>query len=136
MKGPHAAAVAQGIIAQARVLGGSLGIAASSAILSRKAQIAGAGAGQLGFLHHGAGGSNATSEGQRTLAREIYARAFTDDMYIGLAVALLGASCSLGIYRRRRMTPLEHRNAKIREEIERRQERFDPDDLDPYQILE
>ena len=115
-------AVAQGIIAQARVLGGSLGIAASSAILSRKADVAGSP--RLGLLQHGGSAGNDVSEQQRTLAREIYPSAFTDDMYVGLGMAALGAICAIAIYRKKRHTIIEHRTVKIGEEIKRRRDRY------------
>lgn len=98
-------ATAQGILAQVRVLGGSIGIAASSAILNVK----------LHPYTEGAQASNQLPEGgltslppqQQAIIRSVYTSALKDSMIA--CSALLGAGVLLAglVYRKNRMLPFE-----------------------------
>jgi hypothetical protein len=72
-------ASAQGIVAQARVLGGSIGIAASSAVLGGM----GVKAGRLGMVVD---------------EREVYAKAFRETMWICAVVGCIALVASVGTY--------------------------------------
>lgn len=75
-------AVAQGVVAQARVLGGSIGIAASSAIL-------------------GSIGAKATKLGGVVDERTIYAKAFSKTMWVCTIVACIAVVLSAGTYQKK-----------------------------------
>ena len=107
-------ATAQGVIAQARVFGGSLGIAASSALLARKAVAAGS---SLASFQHGTGGL------PKAAARDLYAGAFRDDMFVGLGMAALALLSALAVFQKKRQSIMERRNAKIMQEVQRRSQK-------------
>ncbi|KAF9870111.1 major facilitator superfamily transporter [Colletotrichum karsti] len=76
-------APAQGIIAQVRILGGSLGIAASTAILGTKMRQELAGVlkpDQMASIH---GGGMDLTQSQATAVRQVYADSFQQDMKVG-----------------------------------------------------
>lgn len=75
-------AVAQGVVAQARVLGGSIGIAASSAIL-------------------GSIGAKAMKLGEVVDERSVYAQGFSKTMWVCAIVACIAVVLSAGIYQKR-----------------------------------
>lgn len=85
-------AVATGIVAQARLLGGSIGIAAFSAVLGRLA----------GQEHHGAsvGATTGLSTEALDLVRMAYADAFTETMKICAAFAGVAVLCGLASHKK------------------------------------
>lgn len=77
-------AIAQGIVAQARVLGGSIGIAASTAILGMMVEHA----------------THETPSNPAAAERIAYAKAFSKTMWVSAILACLGLMFSVGTYRR------------------------------------
>lgn len=75
-------AIAQGVIAQARVLGGSIGIAASTAI--------------VGGLSEKAG-----TERREVGERAVYAKAFSETMWVCAVVACVALVFSVGTYQKK-----------------------------------
>lgn len=112
-----APATAQGIIAQVRVLGGSIGIAASSAILSVRASRVTGGALNTELMLH----SDLTklSPEQQEGVRMIYTLALKDDMIVCSALLAAGVFVSAFAYRKGRMSP-EELGRKRREQEEGR----------------
>ncbi|WPH02506.1 Hypothetical protein R9X50_00537100 [Acrodontium crateriforme] len=91
-------AVAQGVVAQARVLGGSIGIAASTAILgaTQRREIASA--------HQSA----ATGSAVQTLAvRQAYADAFQRTMQVAAVIACVTVVLTVGTWQRHPLTMAE-----------------------------
>jgi hypothetical protein len=93
-------AVAQGIVAQARVLGGSIGIAASSAIV---------------------GGMSAKA-GQAVDERVVYAKAFSKTMWICAVVSCIALVLSVGTYQKATVQTSQsssevEENASMRQEV-------------------
>lgn len=81
-----------------RILGGSIGIAASSAVLAQtlRSQLAGvADPRQLASLEHHAHGF---TESQMTAVREAYAGAFQEEMRVCAAVAGVGIVAALAAW--------------------------------------
>ncbi|CCF37691.1 major facilitator superfamily transporter [Colletotrichum higginsianum] len=113
-------APAQGIIAQVRILGGSLGIAASTAILGTfiRSDLAGVVSPEQLSSLHGAG-MNLT-EAQATSVRQAYTDSFRKDMHVGTILSGIAILFSLGVYRRNRITFEEQRQMHINIEVERR----------------
>ncbi|KAK3323565.1 major facilitator superfamily transporter [Cercophora scortea] len=114
-------APAQAILAQVRTLGGSIGIAASSAILGIKTRSALAGVvtdAELAGL--GSKVSNLSPE-QWTAIRTAYTDAFREDMIICCAVLALGTVCSMGVYRRNRLSVQELEKRRHHEERQRKE---------------
>ena len=104
-------------MAQIRIFGGSIGIAASSAILGVKQRT------QLG----GVVSSSALTSGVKDLTatqlraiRKAYNDSFTEAMMVCAIVAGVGILLTLGVYRRNRVTVEEQRKGQIRAEVERR----------------
>ncbi|KAK0645606.1 major facilitator superfamily domain-containing protein [Cercophora newfieldiana] len=93
-------ATAQGIIAQVRVLGGSIGIAASSAILSVRSSSAAGGAVNAQLLLHS--GLHGLSPEQQEVVRRIYTLALRDDMIVCASLLGLGVLISGLAYRKDR----------------------------------
>lgn len=91
-------AVAQGIIAQVRILGGSLGIAASTAILSTSQRHQA----HLQPSHLVTITKTASDEQSRAL-RAIYADSFSEDMKVAAAVAGAAVLATTLVYRRARV---------------------------------
>lgn len=93
-------AVSQGVIAQARVLGGSIGIAASSAILgaTTRSQLTGlVTPAQLSSLQASA---KTLTEEQLHAIRQAYSDSFSEGMKVCAAVAAVCAVATLMTYRR------------------------------------
>ncbi|WQF83402.1 Putative sugar transporter, major facilitator superfamily, MFS transporter superfamily [Colletotrichum destructivum] len=113
-------APAQGIIAQVRILGGSLGIAASTAILGTfiRSDLAGVVSPEQLSSLHGAG-MNLT-EAQATSVRQAYTDSFRKDMHVGTILSGIAILFSLVVYRRNRITFEEQRQMHINIEVERR----------------
>ncbi|KAL2016161.1 hypothetical protein VTK56DRAFT_4129 [Thermocarpiscus australiensis] len=114
-------ASAQGIIAQVRILGGSIGIAASSAVLGAKTR------GELGdgsvspeLLAHLASDPASFSPEQWAGIRRVYTDALREDMIVCCAVLAAAVVCTLGIYRRGRVSIEEMLKQRHRAEGERR----------------
>ncbi len=103
-------------MAQVRVLGGSIGIAASSAILAVQEKSQLAGVVPPGALSMGTSGLTAV---QYTAVRQTFADAFTKDMQVSAAVAGVSILFALGTYRRNRPTMAEMRRQQIENEKER-----------------
>ncbi|OLN97342.1 putative transporter C3H1.06c 3 [Colletotrichum chlorophyti] len=114
-------APSQAIVAQVRILGGSLGIAASTAILgnSIREELAGGGMRpeQLSSLH---GSRMNLTESQVTALRQVYADSFRKDMQVCAILSGISMLIGLGVYRRNRVTIEEQRQLHIRKEVERR----------------
>ncbi|RYC60615.1 hypothetical protein CHU98_g5593 [Xylaria longipes] len=113
-------APAQGIVAQVRVFGGSLGIAASSAILgvSLQAQVGGSVTPQQIASVEGGGADLAPSD--LAAIRRAYADAFREDMRVCTIIAGIALLWALGTYGRKRVNRTEQREQQVREETERR----------------
>lgn len=90
---PEDGAVATGIVSQARLLGGSIGIAAFSAVLG----------GLMGQSHHGASVGETAGLSPETLTsiRSAYADAFTETMKICAVFAGVAVLCGLASYKKR-----------------------------------
>ncbi|KJR87158.1 major facilitator superfamily transporter multidrug resistance [Sporothrix schenckii 1099-18] len=93
--GDHAAS--QGIIAQARVLGGSIGIAASSAILARQ-ELAKLGTVVTTDVPADLTGDSPTA----VLVRQVFNAAFTENMRICAVISAVGIVVACGTYTRNR----------------------------------
>ncbi|CAJ2503880.1 Uu.00g112740.m01.CDS01 [Anthostomella pinea] len=96
-------AVAQGAVAQARVLGGSIGIAVCSIIFNTKV------ANELGSrmdpkdlaaLHHSPTISSLLPDDIQVLVKSVYASAFTDDITVMIGIAAVGVVTSCFAYER------------------------------------
>ncbi|KAK1596271.1 major facilitator superfamily transporter [Colletotrichum navitas] len=113
-------APAQAIIAQVRILGGSLGIAASTAILGNfiRKDLTGVVSPEYLSSVHGVGMS--LTEAQAAAVRQAYTDSFRKDMQVGTILSGIGILLSLGIYRRNRVTFEEQRQMQIKTEVERR----------------
>ncbi|KAK4165170.1 major facilitator superfamily transporter [Cladorrhinum sp. PSN259] len=115
-------ATAQGLLAQVRILGGSIGIAVSSALLAAKARdIMGPGALNPEMLAHVNHTGTTISAEQWMMIGSIYTEAIRDDMVICCAVLGVGALCSLTIYRRHRLPVDEIMRQRLKHEADRQQ---------------
>ncbi|KAK3944844.1 MFS general substrate transporter [Diplogelasinospora grovesii] len=113
-------ASAQGIIAQVRILGGSIGIAASSAILGVKKRTQLPGIVSPQQLANLAAVGPTLSPDQLGAIRRVYTDALRVDMIVCCGVLALGIVFSLGVYRRNRLSPMEQSRKRIIEERERK----------------
>lgn len=103
-----------------RILGGSLGIAASTAILGNfmREELSGVVSPErLSSLH---GGGMDLTEAQATAVRQVYTDSFRKDMQVGAILSGIAILLSLGVYRRDRVTIEEQRQLHIKTEVERR----------------
>ncbi|KAI0450863.1 major facilitator superfamily transporter [Xylaria acuta] len=110
-------APAQGIVAQVRVFGGSLGIAASSAILGVSLQAAQVGGAPIASVE---GGGADLAPSDLAAIRSAYADAFREDMRVCAIIAGIALLWALGTYSRKRLNRTERREQQAREETERR----------------
>ncbi|KAK7748895.1 hypothetical protein SLS53_000919 [Cytospora paraplurivora] len=113
-------APAQGIIAQSRMLGGSIGIAMSSAVLAvqQTSQLAGiVSPSALSSLQ--SSGSSLTPA-QYAAIRKTYNDSFKETMQVCAIVASIGVLVTMGTYRRHRVPLHTQREQQVRDEIERR----------------
>ncbi|TVY82078.1 Efflux pump roqT [Lachnellula suecica] len=111
--------VAQGIIAQVRILGGSIGIAASTAILgaSQRRNLSGlVSASELASLQTF---SQTASTEQLLAIRKTYSDAFSTDMKVSAAVAGLAVLGTLVTFRTKKVDVQARFNERIIEEGER-----------------
>ncbi|KAK3390892.1 major facilitator superfamily transporter [Podospora didyma] len=115
-------ASAQGLIAQVRIFGGSIGIAASSAILGVKTQKLASILPPGGVARATSGGPSPTTQEQWEAIRSIYTDAFREDMIVCCAVLAGGIVCALGVYRRNRKSMAEVFRDRYIEEAKRRRE--------------
>ncbi|KAL2135894.1 hypothetical protein VTI74DRAFT_6493 [Chaetomium olivicolor] len=114
-------ASAQGIIAQVRVFGGSIGVAASSAILGTKTRAALAGGSPPpDVLARLASDPSSLPAEQWALIKRVYTEALREDMIVSCAVLAAALLFTLGIYRRNRMSMEDMLKQRYREEEERR----------------
>ncbi|KAI0096684.1 MFS general substrate transporter [Hypoxylon sp. NC0597] len=97
-------AVAQGAIAQARVFGGSIGIAVCSIIFNKKVTTelgSRMDADDLAALHHSPTIAPWLPDNIKLLIRSVYASAFTGDINVMIGIAALGVVASVFTYERR-----------------------------------
>ncbi|KAL2072915.1 hypothetical protein VTL71DRAFT_10239 [Oculimacula yallundae] len=107
--------VAQGIIAQARVLGGSIGIAASTAILSKmryRYLSSLLSPSQISLLESS---SRTLSQAQHLAVRAAYSSAFSESMKVCAAVSGACVLATLVTYRKKPMVIMERRGEQVRE---------------------
>ncbi|KAK8119004.1 uncharacterized protein PG998_003630 [Apiospora kogelbergensis] len=109
-------APAQGILSQVRILGGSLGIAASSAILARHL-VGIVDPRQLASIEHHP--EDFTIE-QLQAIRRAYSDAFNEDMHVCAIVSAVGVVLACAIWTRKRQSMAESRKQSLVEEVERR----------------
>ncbi|KAH7357280.1 MFS multidrug transporter-like protein [Rhexocercosporidium sp. MPI-PUGE-AT-0058] len=110
--------VAQGIIAQARVLGGSIGIAASTAILSKMQHRYLSNvltSSQLSILEST---SHTLTETQLLAVRKAYSTAFSESMKVCAAVSAACVLATLITFRKKPMVIMERRGEQVREYTE------------------
>ena len=103
-----------------RILGGSLGISTSTVFLNNKVkeQLSGL----LSPLQEATLGQTGAplSAKQRTAVHKAFSEAFHNDMVASAAISGAAILVVFGAYRRGRMLMIDQKNARIREEIERR----------------
>lgn len=107
-------APAQGIISQSRMLGGSIGIAMSTAVLAVEQRR------QLGGTVPTDQLSALVSSSQADI-RKTYNDAFTQTMQVCAIIAGVGVLLTMGTYRRNRGSLEEQRGEQVRVENERRE---------------
>ncbi|KAJ5190285.1 uncharacterized protein N7498_009270 [Penicillium cinerascens] len=113
-------APAQGIIAQLRILGGSLGISTSTVFLNTKTSELLSGLltpqeqATLGY------GRATLSSEQRSAVHRAFSEAFHNDMVVAAAVSGAAVLVVLVAYRRERMLVTDQKKARVLEEIARR----------------
>ncbi|KAH7171532.1 major facilitator superfamily domain-containing protein [Dactylonectria macrodidyma] len=115
-------APAQGILSQVRLLGGSLGIASSTALLHQKVTEYLTGILTPSELNAIGGADLHLSDSQLEMVHYTYAESFRADMRVAAAISALGLLSTLGAYRRRRLVIQEQRQILVTEEIARRRE--------------
>jgi hypothetical protein len=99
----HRIAPAQGILAQIRILGGSMGIAASSAVLGR--HLSGVvDPSQLASIEHH---REEYSEDQLQAIRNAFSEAFNYDMWVCAIVSAVGVLLACGVWTRKRRNLVE-----------------------------
>ncbi|KAM0236126.1 hypothetical protein ACHAPO_005350 [Fusarium lateritium] len=115
-------APAQGILSQVRLLGGSLGIATSSALLNEKSSQYLASI--LTPYEQATIGSSATplSNEQWSAVRFTYADAFKVEMKVATAVAACSVISAFGAFRKKRLLIAEQRAAVVAQEATRRRD--------------
>ncbi|KAF5561002.1 multidrug resistance 3 [Fusarium napiforme] len=113
-------APAQGILSQVRLLGGSLGIAASSALLNEKSSKYLSGV-LTAYEQATIGGSNThLTSAQWSAVRYTYADAFQVEMKIATVIAACSVISAFGAFRKGRLLIAEQRKIIVREEKDRR----------------
>ncbi|EKJ71056.1 hypothetical protein NXS19_007615 [Fusarium pseudograminearum] len=115
-------APAQGILSQVRLLGGSLGIATSSALLNEKSSKYLASI-LTPYEQATIGSSNTPlSKEQWSAVRFTYADAFKVEMKVATAVAACSVISAFGAFRRQRLLVAEQRAAIVAQEATRRRD--------------
>lgn len=108
-------------MAQVRIFGGSIGIAASSAVLGSKTRAAlAAGSVAPSALAHLGTDPSRLPPAQWALVRQIYTDALREDMIVCCAVLAAATLLTLGVYRRGRVSMQEMMKQRYREEAQRR----------------
>ncbi|KAL2281513.1 hypothetical protein FJTKL_11448 [Diaporthe vaccinii] len=107
-------APAQGIISQSRMLGGSIGIAMSSAVLAVEQRK------QLGEVVSSDSLPTLVSTSQADI-RKAYNDAFTNTMQVCAIIAGVGVLLTMGTYRRNRGSLEQQRDEQVRTENQRRE---------------
>jgi hypothetical protein len=108
-------------MAQVRIFGGSIGIAASSAILGAKVRSDMTGSSvSPEMMAHLASDPSALPPDQWALVRRVYTEALKEDMIVCCAVLAAAMLCTLGVYRRNAVSLEEMMKQRYREESERR----------------
>ncbi|KAI0391812.1 major facilitator superfamily transporter [Xylariaceae sp. FL0594] len=111
-------AAAQGIVAQVRVFGGSLGIAASSAILGvTLQQVVGKSVTPQQLSSLGGGHADLTP-GQLASIRKAYSDAFRKDMQVCTIIAGVALLWAIGTYNRKRLTRAGKEGQRASEKLE------------------
>ncbi|KAI1203888.1 major facilitator superfamily transporter [Nemania serpens] len=113
-------APAQGIAAQVRLFGGSLGIAASSAILQTTLQAQVGGSITPQQISSAEAGVTKLDSNDMATIRRAYADAFRQDMQVCTIIAGIALLWALGTYSRKRLGRAERRVQQVEEENERR----------------
>ncbi|KAK2614422.1 hypothetical protein N8I77_001252 [Diaporthe amygdali] len=113
-------APAQGIIAQSRMLGGSIGIAMSSAILAVEQRKHLAGMVPSSVVSSLGNGHPTIIPLQGAAVRKAYNDSFTQTMEVCAIIAGVGVLLTVGTYRRNRGSLEDQRDEQIRTENERR----------------
>lgn len=108
-------APAQGILSQMRILGGSLGIAASSAVLGRHLKDVVDPMALASIEHH----TGNYGEDQRQAVSGAYSAAFNEDMHVCAIVGSVGILLAFGVWTRKRQTIQELRNKTATESMGR-----------------
>ncbi|TGO67758.1 hypothetical protein BOTNAR_0036g00350 [Botryotinia narcissicola] len=112
-------AVAQGITSQARILGGSIGIAASTAILSlaQQTQLIGiVSPEQLASLESSA---KSMTDSQLHAVRQAYSDSFSEDMKVCAIVAGVCVLVTAGTWKKNPVTVEQRLREQIAEEVQR-----------------
>ncbi|RSL55579.1 hypothetical protein CEP54_009298 [Fusarium duplospermum] len=118
-------APAQGILSQMRLLGGSLGIATSSALLNQRIVEYLSGI-LTPFEKATIGGPDShLSDSQWAAVRYTYSDAFRVDMKVAAGISALGVISTIGAFQKRRLLVAEQRAALVREEAARRRAQSD-----------
>lgn len=97
-------ATAQGIIAQLRILGGSIGIAASTAILAAKTRAQLSGILSPAQLSNLAANEATLTPVQYKAVRIVYTDSLEDEMKVCFGILLVALIFTLGVYRRNRIS--------------------------------
>jgi hypothetical protein len=115
-------APAQGILAQIRILGGSLGIAASSAVLGVTLRSQLAGVVDPDLLNSLENVGDRLNKAQLAALRHAYSDAFNEDMRIGAIVACSAIILAFGAWTKPRDRPTvqERRVQHVKDEVARR----------------
>ncbi len=113
-------ASAQGIVAQIRIFGGSIGIAASSAILGSKTRAMEGGNVPPEALANLTSDPSALSPEQWATIRQVYTAALREDMIVCCGVLAAAMVVTLGVYQRNRVSMEDMMKQRYREEHERR----------------
>ncbi|KAK7431400.1 hypothetical protein QQZ08_002171 [Neonectria magnoliae] len=124
-------APAQGILSQLRLLGGSLGIATSTALLHQKVNEYLNGVLSPSELATIGGPDTHLSGSQLDSVHYAYAESFRADMKVTAGISAIGVISTLGAYRRRRLVIQEQRKTLVVAEIARRQGKSDMIRRDP-----
>ncbi|KAI1456625.1 major facilitator superfamily transporter [Annulohypoxylon moriforme] len=113
--GDHASA--QGVMAQVRVLGGSIGIAASSAIVGTriKDQV---GTSEAGWLPSPEGAGNSLTRNQQIAVRQAYSDAFNEDMRVCAIIGAFAVLVSFGMLSQRWSRMADHTKQHTKERTE------------------
>ncbi|KAI0132005.1 major facilitator superfamily transporter [Xylariales sp. AK1849] len=111
---------AQGILSQTRILGGSIGIAASSAVLGVTLRSDLAGIVDPSKLSSLEDNIDILTPDQLNAVRHAYSKSFDKEMRVCAIVASVAVVLTCGGWTRKRWTVQEHNEQRMKEEIERR----------------